>query len=149
MVAAEAAAVAAAIDAAATQDMAPADALRAGSSAYLAAMRIAGRTRLLLIEAPAVLGGDEVAALDEAGAAGALREGLAAAIGDDADAPIGELAILLSAAFDRAALAIDRGADAAAIERAMALLLARVATPGRSASRRRDSRGRGARGGGR
>lgn len=128
--------VAQAIDEALTPTMSPTEALHAGSAAYLAAMRAPGRTRLLLIDAPAVLGGDEVAALDEAGAAGALREGLAAALGVGTDVPVAEIASLLSAAFDRAALAIDAGADADAFGRAMEHLLTRAVAPARERQRR-------------
>lgn len=121
----EAEAVAARIEAGA----APADdaraALIAGSEAYLDAMAATGRTRLLLIDGPAVLGLAELAALDEAHAARTLREGLAAALRRDA-AQVDALARLLSAAFDRAALEIDAGTDAGAIREAMRELLTRA-----------------------
>ncbi len=48
----EALAVARAIERNAPADLRPIDALLAGSSAYLEAMRVPGRTRLLLIEGP-------------------------------------------------------------------------------------------------
>jgi AcrR family transcriptional regulator len=105
----------------APEDGPPLDALLAGSRAYLDAMRAPGRTRLLLIEAPSVLGLAETRALDEAHAARTLREGLAEA-GSNAEA-IGDL---LSAAFDRAALAIDAGGDRAAYEAALSLLIRRL-----------------------
>ena len=65
--------------------------------------------RLLLLEAPAVLRAEQVMALSDVAGLGALQEGLQEALqGDDKTAvPLRELAVLLSAAFDRAALAID------------------------------------------
>ncbi len=126
VVADEARAVAEAIAAAVAPGATPREALLAGSATYLAAMRVPGRTRLLLIEGPAILGAAEVDALDQAGAAGALRAGLAAAIGPQNHLPVAALATLLSAAFDRAALAIDAGEDAGAFRNAMDLLLERT-----------------------
>lgn len=118
----EAAAVAADIEAAAPAGRDAAHALIAGAQAYLDAMTVPGRTRLLLVEGPAALGLREMLALDEANAARTLREGLAAAGAD----PRGDVAPLLSAAFDRAALEIEAGADAARVRDAMLWLLRRV-----------------------
>lgn len=101
--------------------------LVAGGQAYLRAMRAPGRTRLILIEAPAVLGAAEASALDERLAGATLVVGLAAALGDNpAGLPIAELAMLLSAAFDRAALAVEGGADAEVVGRAIDALVAGV-----------------------
>lgn len=101
----------------------PVEALLAGSRAYLDAMRVPGRTRLLLVETPAVLGLPEARGLDEAHAARTLREGFTeAGIADGSEA----LADLLSAAFDRAALAIEAGGDAAAYGAAISLLIRRL-----------------------
>ncbi|MCZ3133177.1 hypothetical protein NYZ18_18610, partial [Acinetobacter baumannii] len=61
-----------------------------------------------------------------------LREGLAAAL-DQRIAPpltVDALATLLSAAFDRAALAIDAGDDPAAIRAAMVRLIERTVSGG-------------------
>ncbi|SPA47708.1 TetR/AcrR family transcriptional regulator [Cupriavidus taiwanensis] len=117
----EAAAVAADIEAATPAGQDPAGALLSGAQAYLQTMTVPGRTRLLLVEGPAVLGLREMLALDEANAARTLREGLEAA-GVDADG----VAPLLSAAFDRAALEIEAGADAGRVRDAMLWLLRRV-----------------------
>ncbi len=121
----EAQATAADIEAATPASLTPRAALIAGSEAYLAAMRVPGRTRLLLIDGPAVLGMAEMLALDEAGAAGALREGLAAAITqtEQKKVSLDALSRLLSAAFDRAALETDAGADPDAVREAMLWLL--------------------------
>ncbi|MGJ7497114.1 TetR/AcrR family transcriptional regulator [Variovorax sp. RT4R15] len=124
-------AVAADIRAAASTELPAGEALAAGSDAYLTAMTVPGRTRLLLIDGPAVLGMAEIMAMDESSAAATLREGLAAArVGLDGGA-LDALAGLLSAAFDRAALEIDGGADAAQVRAAMRWLLARVVDPAR------------------
>lgn len=127
----EAQAVRAAIDAAAPADAAPRDALLAGADAYLGAMTQPGRTRLLLIDGPAVLGLAASRALDERHAAASLAEGLrAAGVGPVAGGPsLSALAALLSAAFDRAALDIDAGADARVMRKAMRWLLLQTLPP--------------------
>ncbi|MCZ3100014.1 hypothetical protein NYZ00_19005, partial [Acinetobacter baumannii] len=68
------------IERAAPATRSPRKALIAGSEAYLDAMTVAGRTRLLLVDGPAVLGPGECLALDQAHAGRTLREGLAAAL---------------------------------------------------------------------
>jgi AcrR family transcriptional regulator len=103
---AEASAVADAIEEAEFAGLSPVETLVQGGEAYLAAMRAPGRTRLMLIEAPAVLPPDMLAEIDAATGGRTLAEGLAAA-GVVDPAP---LAALLSAAYERAALAIDQGA---------------------------------------
>jgi AcrR family transcriptional regulator len=148
----EARAVARRIEAAADGSHSPREALMAGALAYLDAMTTAGRTRLLLVEGPAVLGPTAMRALDEANAERTLVEGLAAAIAEAAacrlpanrqdasrqprrraaqpavvDAQdVAAYAVLLSAAFDRAALAIDEGGDAERYRAAMLALLEAV-----------------------
>lgn len=121
----EALAVAGAIEQKAPAGLSPIDALVDGSSAYLDAMRLPGRTRLLLIEGPSVLGQAEMKKLDEDNAARTLRSGLEAAM-DTRGVPLAALADLLSAAFDRAALAIDAGEDAADYRAAIVALIRRV-----------------------
>ncbi|WP_426309947.1 helix-turn-helix domain-containing protein [Cellulosimicrobium sp. E-16] len=138
-----------------------------GARAYLDAMSVPGRTRLLLVDAPAVLGAAEADALDARHARRTLRAGLAAAIDttpDDAapddeartgrardggshpaerDRPttprVGDdvahedrldaLTLLLSAAFDRAALALDGGAPPHPVRAAVTELVDRVCAP--------------------
>ncbi|GLC96269.1 TetR family transcriptional regulator [Cupriavidus sp. TA19] len=127
VLAGEAAAVAADIEAAAPAGLDPAEALMAGAQAYLDAMTVPGRTRLLLVEGPAALGLRETLALDDANAARTLREGLdAAGVGGQGEVALRALAPLLSAAFDRAALEIEAGADAARVREAMLWLLRRA-----------------------
>ncbi|WP_439518085.1 TetR/AcrR family transcriptional regulator [Hydrogenophaga sp.] len=101
------------------------EALMAGAQAYFAAMAEKGRARLLLLEAPAVLGAERVRALNELAGFQALLEGLRQAL-PGAGQPLQELAVLLSAMFDRAALAIARGEPAAPYVRATRLLLSRL-----------------------
>lgn len=122
----ESQAVAADIEAAAPEQLSPREALLEGSKAYLNAMTAPGRTRLLLIDGPAVLGMEEIMALDDTTSAASLRQGLErAGVGKD-EASLDALTPLLSAAFDRAALAIDAGADVEETRAAMLWLLERA-----------------------
>ena len=122
----ESEAVSANIVAATPPDLSPRDSLFAGSSAYLAAMAVPGRTRLMLIDGPAVLGMADIIAMDDPNAANALREGLRAAIPDAQTVSINALSSLLSAAFDRAALEIDAGAGPKEVHAAMHWLLGKM-----------------------
>lgn len=127
----EALAVADAIERNAPAELQPVDALLAGSSAYLDAMRVSGRTRLLLLEGPSVLGPADMKKLDEENAARTLRDGLEAAMNKRSalsSASLAALADLLSAVFDRAALAIDAGEDAEHYRTAIATLIRSVAS---------------------
>jgi len=89
------------------------DALMLGSRGYLNAMRKAGRVRLILLDAPAVLGRLELDSIDQETSAGALRNGLKSAMerGEIKSLPLGILTVQLSAMFDRAALGIAGGDD--------------------------------------
>jgi AcrR family transcriptional regulator len=104
------------------------DALIQGSFAYLDAMRVPGRTRLLLMEGPSVLGLATVTALDNANAARTLREGVEAALEETEQRDVSAQALsdLLSAAFDRAAIAIELGADPVAYRSTMIRLIDRA-----------------------
>jgi AcrR family transcriptional regulator len=99
----------------------PRDALLSGASAYFDAMAVEGRTRLLLLEAPAVLGA-EASAIDRENAEESLRRGLAALL-PTAVAQLAPLTALLSSAFDRAAIEIEQGGVRRDYERAIASLL--------------------------
>jgi AcrR family transcriptional regulator len=114
VVEAESVFVAEAVEKAAPVGLSPLQALTMGGEAFLDAMLVPGRTRLLLVDGPAVLGRAEMDRIDEElGAARTLREGLAAAMRARAIArlPVEPLAAHLAAAFDRAALAIEAGAS--------------------------------------
>lgn len=90
------------------------DALMQGSKAFLDAMQAKGRVRLMLLDAPAVLGRKELDRIDQETSEDTLRLGLQAAMesGEIAHLPLTPLTRQLSAMFDRAALAIADG-DAA------------------------------------
>ncbi|MFD2262220.1 TetR/AcrR family transcriptional regulator [Lacibacterium aquatile] len=115
----EAQAVAADIERTAAVATSPLDALLVGSDAYIDAMQAPGRTLLLLIDGPAVLGHREMQHLDGDHAARTLAQGLAAVSGKQDQA----LADLLSAAFDRAALAIESGEPAEVYRAAIKMLV--------------------------
>ena len=120
----EAAAVSADIERQSMTASTPRDALLSGARAYFDAMQVEGRTRLLLLDAPAVLGAAEAAALDAREAESMLRAGLGDYLGGmAAEALLTPLTGLLSAAFDRAALAIEAGEDRAAYEAAIASVI--------------------------
>lgn len=107
----EAAAIAADIDARTDTSMSAFDNLVIGGEAYLDAMAEPGRAQLLLLDGPAILGSEAVAAIHTKHGDAQLEEGLAFAMkqGAIADLPLGPLTQLFSAMFDRAALAIAAG----------------------------------------
>jgi len=101
------------------------DALLDGAHGYFDAMAVPGRTRLLLLEGPAILGIHSLQDMDVEHAEASLKVGLAdlfAATGKD-PALLDALAQLLSASFDRAALAIEAGAKRDDYENAIAALI--------------------------
>lgn len=85
----------------------PVKALVAGGDAFLDAMQDRGRRRILLVDAPAVLGRAAVDAIDAQHGLRTLIEGVTIAMEAKAirDLPVLPLAHLLNALFDRAALA--------------------------------------------
>ncbi|MEO1110518.1 MAG: TetR family transcriptional regulator [Pseudomonadota bacterium] len=111
----------------ATHDIAdPELAMQTGSDAFFEAMLVPGRVRLLMEEAPAVLGHTSAVALTRANGSAELREGLTRALPDASQARIDALTNLLSAAFDRAALEIAYGGDPSAYKAAMHQLVGQV-----------------------
>lgn len=106
VVEAEAAAVAEAIEAADAPAMTALQRLLAGAEAYVRAMQVEGRTRLLLIDGPAVLGQDAMREIERRQGDASLRIGLEEAMAEGAlrRMPVEPLASLLSAMFERAAL---------------------------------------------
>lgn len=126
VVEAEAQAVADEIDRASPESLAPREALVRGGDAFLSAMAEPGRTRLLLVDGPAVLGRAAMDEIDGRHATRSLREGLAFAASEGAlpgTIPAEALAQLLSSAFDRAAVAIGAGADRSEYQAALACLI--------------------------
>lgn len=85
--------------------------LQAGGRAYLQAMRVPGRTRLLLIDGPAALGRAAMDEVHNRHGSRSLREGLAAAMEARAirTLPLDALTVQLGAMFDAAILAIEYG----------------------------------------
>lgn len=125
--------VAVEVDAASPSGLPAREALIKGGEAYLDAMRVPGRTRLLLLDGPAVLGRAEMDAIDNRHGTRSLKAGVTFAVRDGTlpkDLPIDATTALLSAAFDRAALAIDAGASADDYKRAMAALIDGLVKPG-------------------
>lgn len=104
--------------------------LRAGCRAFLAAGTDPAVRRILLIDAPAVLGWDEWRAMDEESSARHLAEALSAlvAAGIIADQPVEPLARLLSGALNETALWIARGGELQAAEQALDRLLTGLRT---------------------
>lgn len=121
----EARAVAAQIDRETVESKSASQALKDGSQAYFNAIAQPGRAKLLLVEGPAVLGLDVMSEIDAQTGASELRDGLESAVeSKEMDpAPTDALANILSAAFDRAALAVDAGAKADDYRQAIDVLL--------------------------
>lgn len=107
----ESAAVAGEIEQATARVTSAREALLKGGEAFLRAMTKQGRTRLLLLDGPAVLGRAEMNAIDDAHGARTLREGIGEAMraGAMRPLPVDALTAVLAAAFDRAALEIEAG----------------------------------------
>ncbi|PRD44867.1 TetR family transcriptional regulator [Phyllobacterium phragmitis] len=110
----------------------PIEALIEGGNAFLSAMTVPGRTRLLLLDGPAVLGRAIMDEIDGRHGNRTLREGLQAAMeaGAIRSLPLDALTALLGAAFDRAALAAETGADAGNLRLVLAGLIRGLATAG-------------------
>ncbi|MEM7365928.1 MAG: TetR/AcrR family transcriptional regulator [Pseudomonadota bacterium] len=105
------------------------DALFAGSDAFFNAMAIEGRVRILLVEGPRVLGVETMASIDAATGANQLKEGLQYAKDQnilDPNADVAQMAMLLSAGFDRAALAIADGQSKSKVRDAINFLIERM-----------------------
>ncbi len=131
----ESAQVAQAIRASSAPDAPAREALHRGALAYLGAMAVPGRTRLLLIEGPTVLGPAEMRAMDAAHAGATLAEGLAQALPGRARA-LPFVVSLVSAAFDRAALDVSLGAPRKGVEDAVLGLIDAVLDAAPRARRR-------------
>ena len=101
------------------------DALMSGAEAYFGAMAAPGRVRLLLRDGPSVLGHAEMGRIDKETGAEELRQGLAHAMQEGAlgDVPLDALTDIVSAAFDRAALAISEGGSSDDYMKAVRLML--------------------------
>lgn len=121
----EARKVAGEIEARSVNSTTPLQGLLTGGEAFLEAMAVPGRTRLLLLDGPAVLGQAAMDEIDEAHGNRTLREGLITAMqaGEIRSLPPAALTALLGAAYDRAALVIEAGGDAEALRQTLTALL--------------------------
>ena len=102
----------------------PLEAMLTGADAYFEAMFEPGRGRLLLLDGPAILGLREMDEIDRRTGADELRQGLEAAIADQdrTNIPLEALTAVLSAAFDKAAMAIVSGESAEEYREALRIL---------------------------
>ncbi|MGJ4889443.1 TetR/AcrR family transcriptional regulator [Bradyrhizobium sp. HKCCYLRH3099] len=130
VVEAESADVALAIAAADAPELSAQARLLAGAKAYVQAMQAEGRTRLLLIEGPAVLGRDEIRAIEARNGDASLKTGLGEAIAAGAlpRLPLNALASLLSAMFERAAIDVVEGVAPADVLAVIEQILRGLAT---------------------
>lgn len=122
----EFAAVAAIIDTAAPEDLPIKRALIEGGEAFLAAMAAPGRTRILLIDGPSVLGLAEIDMISAPHGTRTLQTGIAHAMDDGILPkwlPLEAMTLALSAAYDRAALAIEQGGSVEEHRAALAALI--------------------------
>lgn len=103
------------------------NALDVGTRVYFQAMAVPGRATLLLVQAPAVLGPEVAGTLAGGHGVVQLRAGLTGILPDIDAAELDALTDVLSAAFDRAALAIARGACTEAYVRAVLRAIRTVA----------------------
>jgi len=112
----EAAEVAAEIEARSAHASSAREALLQGGSAYFDAMAVPGRSKLLLREAPALLPDDP--------AESSLKVGLMDLLAGSKLLPLLDpLTVLVAAAFERAAIAIDSGGNRNDYEAAIAALI--------------------------
>lgn len=126
VVEAEAQAVAAQIDAASPAGPDLRAMLLQGGQTFIEAMQQSGRARLLLLDGPAVLGRAQMDDIDARHGGRTLLDGLTTAATQGAlpaDLPVAATAALLSAAFDRAALAIHSGGDPDDYNRVLSLMI--------------------------
>lgn len=127
---AEAAQIAAEIEAGSAGAQTPLAALNDGAQAFFTAMSEPGRVRLMLLEGPAVLSPETMRRIDLDTGGRELRLGIAEALGDGATAErVNTLADLISAMFDRAALASAGGSDARLYQETVRALLAALVAP--------------------
>lgn len=118
---------------AADEAASPVEAVVAGSRAFLAHATAPDIRRILLIDAPTVLGWSEWRAIDARHGMGSLAEGLqaCAAAGVIDARQVRPLTHLLSGALNEAALALsEEGADPALVPAAEDLIRAALAPPG-------------------
>lgn len=107
----ECAAVTAQIDKRSMDELTALDALKQGADAFIEAMASEGRTKLILIEAPNILGRDKLLDIEERHTRRSLKVGVSEAMkaGQLMPLPFDALIEILSSIFDSAALNIEAG----------------------------------------
>ncbi|MBN9237016.1 TetR family transcriptional regulator [Mesorhizobium hungaricum] len=122
---AESAHVAEAIEAVDAPAMTALERLLAGADAYVRTMQVGGRTRLLLVDGPAVLGREAMRQIEGQHGDANLKIGLEEAMAEGSlpRLPIEPLASLLSAMFERAALDVADGTAPADVLTALRQIL--------------------------
>lgn len=115
----ECAAVTAQIDERSMDELSALDALKQGADAFIDAMASDGRTKLILIEAPNILGRDKLLDIEERHTRRSLKIGVSEAMtaGQLIPLPLDALIEILSSIFDSAALNIEAGMPADDITR--------------------------------
>ncbi len=103
----------------------PVKALLEGADAYFSAMAAPGPVQILLLDSPTVLGKADLGRIAKITGESELRSGLAGALAPTTlpDEVLTALTEVISAAFDRAALAISKGLPAARYRQALTLIL--------------------------
>lgn len=107
----EAEAIFEAINAATEAISDPSEAMTVGTNAYFDAMLAPGRAKILLSDAPSVMGHGAALKLTQSQGSVALNQGLRRSISSMSEAELQALTDVVSAAFDRAAMKIAEGAD--------------------------------------
>lgn len=115
----ECAAVTAQIDKRSMDGLSALDALKQGADAFIETMASDGRTKLILIEAPNVLGRDKLLEIEDRHTRRSLKIGVSEAMkaGQLSPLPPDALIEILSSIFDSAALNIEAGMPAQDITR--------------------------------
>jgi AcrR family transcriptional regulator len=141
VVEAESAAVAEAIEAADAPAMTALERLLAGADAYIRAMQAEGRTRLLLVDGPAVLGREAMRQIEGRHGDASLKLGLEEAMTDGAlpPLPIEPLASLLSGMFERAASDVAEGTAPADVLTALRQMLSSLTASHPGSASRNDN----------
>ena len=104
----------------------PNEAMIVGTEAYFDAMLVPGRAKILLADAPSILGHRAAQALTQSEGSESLRSGLTRAMPEARPEEVDALSNVLSAAFDRAAFEISQGADRAAFTKALFTMIERL-----------------------
>lgn len=125
----EAKAITETIDARTSELIDPAEAMSAGTEAYFDAMLVPGRAKILLMDAPSILGHRTAQMLTQREGSQSLRHGLERALVGRSGEEIDALTSVLSATFDRAALEIAQDGDRDLYTQALYTIVERLLAP--------------------